>query len=134
LSGLKAISGTDGDMRHILDGITLQDPDCMHAFDMYVYRLSRYIGSLLPALEKLDTLVFTGGIGENSPLVRAEACKRLSYLGIEIDEVKNQNGQGDRDISSDHSKVKVLVIHTEEEWSIAKAALSMLQPAATPPA
>lgn len=125
-SGLKGVSGTDGDMRHVLKGVSLDDQDCTLAFEMYVYRLACTIGYFAIAQGKTDAIVFTAGIGENSALVRGEACKRLASLGVTIDVAKNQACQGEQEISSEDSRVKVLVMHTQEEWAIAKECLSLM--------
>lgn len=125
-SGLKGVSGKDGDMRHIVKGVTLEDPDCIQAIDMYIYRLACTIGHMFVALGKVDALVFTAGIGENTPLVRAEACHKLSHLGIRIDASKNLACRGDQEISVDGSPVRILVMQTQEEWAIAKACISMM--------
>lgn len=121
-SGLKGISGTDGDMRNIMKGVNLEDEDCMLALDMFVYRIAKCIGSMIAALGSVDGIVFTAGIGENSPLVRAEVCRRLAHYGVIVDSGKNEGeGHGDRVVSVEDGQVKIMVIHTEEEWAIAKS-------------
>lgn len=128
-SGLKSISRTNGDMRHVEKGVSLEDLDCTQALEMYVYRIACYIGAMAAALGRVDAIVFTAGIGENSALVREEVCKRLTYLGIAIDDSKNQGCQGDRKISSEDSRIQVLVMHTQEEWAIARECLKALNSA-----
>lgn len=125
-SGLKAISNADGDMRHIIRGITLDDPDSTLAMEMYIYRLCKEIGAMATALGQIDLIVFTAGIGENCPLVREEACNRLTHLGVIIDTEKNQKCTQDEDLTGEGSSVKILVIHTKEEWAIARACVNLL--------
>jgi acetate kinase len=117
-SGLKGISGRS-DMRELLAGIQTGDKQARLAFDMYVYRIKSYIGALAAHLEGVDSLIFTGGIGENAPDVRAAVCRGLQFLGIDLDLHKNRNCRPDQDIAADASKVRLLVIHTREEWKIA---------------
>ncbi len=120
-SGLMAISGIVGDMREIEAAMLSGDKQAQLAFDMYVYRLRKYIGAYACAMSGIDVLIFTAGIGENSVQVRSKICVGLSFMGIEIDEGRNSmHSSQERDISREHTKVKVLVIPTNEEWIIAK--------------
>jgi acetate kinase len=91
------------------------------ALQMYVYRLKSFIGAYIAILEGVDVLSFTGGIGENAAYIRSEVCHGLSCFGIQLDEQKNQNCQPDQEISVEGSTVSLVVIHTQEEWMIAKA-------------
>jgi acetate kinase len=116
-SGLKGIGG-DFDLRHILEKISKNDLRAKLALDIFVYRLQLMIGSYTAALGGLDCLSFTAGIGENSKEVRELTCSAFFYLGLEID--PNKNYEEDTEISTLKSKVKVFVIHTQEEWQIAK--------------
>src|SRR5690554_3241232 len=115
-SGLIGISGESSDMREILASMNEQKRS-KYAFDLFCYRIKKYIGSYAAAMGGLDALVFTGGIGENSYEVREEVCKDLEFLGIELDASKNKNKENI--ISSDSSKVKVFRIPTNEELVIA---------------
>jgi len=120
-SGLLAISGFSSDMRDITDGWEKGEPNATLAFEMYEYRLRKYIGSYAAAMNGVDVLVFTAGVGENSAIVRKAVCDNLSYLGIEIDEELNKIRSGDpRRISTPNSKVEVLVVPTNEELVIAR--------------
>lgn len=88
---------------------------------MFCYRLVKYIGSYFTVLPKTDAIIFTGGIGENDSLVRQKVCERLAHLGIELDfELNKQRISGERMINHANSKVKVLVIPTDEELEIAR--------------
>ncbi|OWR29146.1 acetate kinase [Saccharibacillus sp. O23] len=120
-SGLLAISGFSSDMRDITDGWEKGEPNSTMAFEMYEYRLRKYIGSYAAAMNGVDVLIFTAGVGENSAIVRKAVCENLSYLGIEIDEELNKIRSGDpRRISTPNSKVEVLVVPTNEELVIAR--------------
>ncbi|MCQ4085760.1 acetate/propionate family kinase [Saccharibacillus sp. JS10] len=120
-SGLLAISGVSSDMRDITDGWEKGDANATLAFEMYEYRLRKYIGSYAAAMNGVDVLIFTAGVGENSAIVRKVVCENLSYLGIEIDEELNKIRSGDaRRISTPNSKVEVLVVPTNEELVIAR--------------
>lgn len=120
-SGLLAISGFSSDMRDITDGWEKGEPNSTMAFEMYEYRLRKYIGSYAAAMNGVDVLIFTAGVGENSAIVRKAVCENLSYLGIEIDEELNKIRSGEpRRISTPNSKVEVLVVPTNEELVIAR--------------
>ncbi|PZV05093.1 MAG: acetate kinase [Leptolyngbya sp.] len=119
-SGLKGISGVGVDMRQILAEIEKGNDRAKLAFDMYIHHLKAAIGSMLADLDRLDAIVFTAGVGENVPLVRALACQIFDFLGVKIDSEKNNSRPVDVDISTPDSKVRVLVIHTQEDWAIAQ--------------
>ena len=114
-SGLLGVSGISSDMRTLLES---SDALAQLVVDLYVYRIWRDLGSLAAALGGLDAIVFTGGIGENSPLIRSRVCQDATWLGIELDEGSNTGG-GPR-ISGKKSLVSAWVIPTNEEWMIAK--------------
>lgn len=118
-SGLKGISGVSSDLRLVLKASASGNERAKLAFGMYIHHLRSYIGSMLMSLSRLDALVFTAGIGENSALVRSLACDSLDFLGLKIDPKKNELNPVDQDISTSESTVKVLVLHTEENWAIA---------------
>jgi acetate kinase len=118
-SGLLGISGLSGDMRDILAGIHRGNERAKLAFDLYVHRLRTAIGGMAAVLEGLDVLVFTAGVGENSPEVRAATCKGLEFLGVTMDLNRNKESLLDRDISSPDSRARVFVIQAAEDWAIA---------------
>ncbi len=118
-SGLLGISGLSADMRDILSGMRRGHERARLAFDLYVHSLRTAIGGMATTLEGLDVLVFTGGVGENSPELRSAACKGLEFLGVRIDAKRNMESLLDRDISSPNSRTKVLTIRAAEEWAIA---------------
>ena len=119
-SGLSGISGISGDMRQIKAAISQDNKRASLAFDMYVHRLCSYIGAMLASLKGLDVLVFTAGVGENVPEIRQAACEAFEFLGIKIDSGKNTSTPVDEDIATTESAVRVLVIHTQEDWQIAR--------------
>lgn len=120
-SGLKGISGISGDMRSILQAIEQGNERAKLALDLYIYRLRSCLGSMVAALEGVDILTFTGGVGEHVPLVRSRVCQAFGFLGIALDEEKNAAVSDDQDIAAQNSAARVLVIHTEEDWEIARA-------------
>jgi acetate kinase len=126
-SGLKGICGVN-DMREIAQLAEAGNTDARLAIDIYVYRLRKYIGSYTAALGRLDALVFTGGIGENAAGIRSAACRDLEMLGIVIDEDKNRAASREaRTIHSADSRVRILVIPTNEELEIADQTKRLLE-------
>ena len=116
-SGLIGISGESSDMREILAAVKDQHQRAKHAFDIFCYRIKKYVGAYATAMGGVDALVFTGGIGENSFEVREEVCKDMEFMGIQLDLLRNQNNS--ELISTDSSKVKVFRLPTNEELVIA---------------
>ena len=130
-SGLLGISGESGDMRKILAARASGDARASLAFDVYMHRLTRETGAMLAALGGMDALVFTGGIGENSAPVREHLCQRLAFAGVRLDGAKNDQNPRDADIATADSRARVLVIHAEEEWEIARQCHRLRQGAAS---
>ena len=118
-SGLLGIAGVS-DMRDIEKGIEEDDRLCKVAFDIYEYRIRKYIGSYVAAMNGVDAIVFTAGIGENTPALRRQLVSNLPYLGITIAEEQNKKRGEDIEISTPDWKVKVFVIPTDEELVIAR--------------
>lgn len=116
-SGLFGLSGKSSDMRDVLQSADAGDSRSLLAIDVYVQRLSTMIGSMVVSLGGMDTLVFTAGIGENAPAIRKRVCDRLSFLGVDLEEKKPKS---DGILSSSHSSIKVLLIHTQEAFEIAR--------------
>jgi acetate kinase len=125
-SGLSGISGISGDMRQIQAAISQGDRRAQLAFDIYVHRLRSSIGAMLGSLGGLDALVFTAGVGENLPQIRQAACEAFNFLGIKIDIDKNTSKPVDENIATSDSTAKVLVIHTQEDWQIARECYKLL--------
>lgn len=124
-AGLLGISGISSDMRDILEAMRKGSERAKLAFDIFVHRLCSEIGAMAASLGGFDVLVFTAGIGENSPEVRAAACIQLKFLGIEIDAAKNAAVKPDARISPPDGKVAVLVIGAQEDWAIARECVRM---------
>ncbi|MFH0734775.1 MAG: acetate kinase [bacterium] len=118
-SGLIGLSGDSSDMREIESGVMEGDKRAKRAFDAFTYRIKKYVGSYMAALGGCDAIVFTGGIGENSPMVREAVCSNMEFFGIELDSERNKNVKGECAVSTDNSRVKVLRIPTNEELVIA---------------
>ncbi len=121
-SGLLGITGISSDMRDIIEASQNSNKRAEMALDMYCYRIKKYISAYTGILGGLDALVFTAGVGENSPPIRSKACEGLSFLGIDIDENKNNAVIDETEISKDGSSVQVFVIPTNEEIVIAHEA------------
>ncbi|GIQ67602.1 acetate kinase [Xylanibacillus composti] len=120
-SGLQAVSGLSSDMREIIEAMQAGDKQAALAFEMYEYRIRKYIGSYAAAMNGVDAVVFTAGVGENAALLRERICEQLSYLGVELDrERNNEQSSSDRRITTEQSRVQVLVIPTNEELVIAR--------------
>ncbi|MBB6061811.1 acetate kinase [Thermosipho japonicus] len=114
-------SNFSSDMRDIEDKALENDPLCRLVLDIYEYRIAKYIGAYVAAMNGVDAISFTAGVGENSPITREEICENyLSYLGIKIDKEKNNVKGEERVISTPDSKVKVLIVPTNEELMIAR--------------
>ncbi|MFS0722604.1 acetate kinase [Paenibacillus sp. 1P07SE] len=127
-SGLMAVSGISSDMREIVEAMEEGDKNAKLAFDMYTYRLRKYIGAYAAAMNGLDVLVFTAGVGENSTHVRAAACAGLTFLGLELDEELNQvRSRQTRRISTASSRITVLVVPTNEELLIARDTFALVK-------
>lgn len=125
-SGLLGISGASSDMRQIIASMKAGDARAKLAFEMFVHRLQSSIGALIAVIGGLDCLVFTAGIGENSPEVRAAACATLGFIGLRLDSLKNSQATGDEDVSLIGSPVRVLILRAQEDWAIAQACWRML--------
>ena len=130
-SGLLGISGVSGDMRDILAAMQRGHERAKLAFDIYIHRLRAAIGGMAAVLGGMDGLVFTAGVGENSPEVRAAACSILAFLDLKLDRELNSRPFLDCDISTADSRVRVLVIRAEEDWAIATECWKLAR-AATP--
>lgn len=121
-SGLLGVSGgISSDMRILLNS---DSEDAKLAVDLFIYKTSAWIGTLAAELQGLDGIIFTAGIGENSPYIREKICERAAWLGVEID--KDKNNQNAAELSKSKSKVFVYKISTDEELTIAKNALGFL--------
>ena len=119
-SGVLALSGVSSDFRDIEEGAEQGNEDCQLALDKFAYEVRKYVGSYAAALGGLDCLVFTAGVGENSPETRERVCSALEFLGVKLDPEKNKVRGKEMRISTEDSKVAVWVIPTNEELMIAQ--------------
>lgn len=126
--GVAGISGVSSDFRDLIVGMENGNERCKLALDMFNYQTKRFVGAYAAAMGGLDCIVFTAGIGENTPQVREGVCEGLEFLGVKLDKAKNvaKNDGGIRDISAEGSRVKILVIPTNEELVIARETAELL--------
>jgi acetate kinase len=134
-SGLLGISGTSSDMREVLAASKNGNEPTKQVraklgLEMYVHRLRSGVGAMIAVLGGVDAIVFTAGVGENSPEVRAAACDNFAFLGVKLDQAKNAqsalDNDRDNDISAPDVSVRVLVIHAQEDWMIARECWNLL--------
>ncbi|WP_281541169.1 acetate/propionate family kinase [Maribacter aestuarii] len=126
-SGMKGLTGSS-DLRDVQSEAEKGNQDCILALEMNAYRIKKYIGAYVAALNGIDAIIFTAGIGENSNLLRKMICSDMDYLGIVLDDSKNEMKSASlREINSNSSKVKLLVIPTNEEIEIAKQSYNLLR-------
>ncbi len=119
-SGLLGVSGVSSDFRELDEAIAQGNQDAKLARDIFIYRVKKYIGSYIAAMNGVDAIVFTAGIGENGPDVREEICADMDYLGIAIDAEKNNVRGKEVNISAEGSRVQVWIVPTNEELAIAE--------------
>lgn len=125
-SGMLGLTGYS-DLRDIEEQAEKGNAECQLALEMNTYRIKKYLGGYAAAMNGLDAVIFTAGIGENSDVIRRMVCSDMSYLGIELDKEKNSvRSKEIRDISKTNSAVKVLVIPTNEELEIAKQTMAVI--------
>lgn len=126
-SGVLGIHGSTNDMRDIEDEALAGKKNAQLALDIFAYRVKKYIGAYCAVMVKVDILVFTGGIGENSPILREKICTHLENIGIHLDKERNEKvGKGAGLISTDYSPVTILVVPTDEEQRMALDAYDLL--------
>jgi acetate kinase len=128
-SGLLGISGISSDMREVQAAAATGNKRAHLALEMYSYRIKKYIGAYCAAMGGMDIIVFTGGIGENDSKSRFDACTDMEFLGISIEKERNETMVGGKEgiISTDDSKVRLLVIPTNEELVIAEETAQLLK-------
>jgi len=134
-SGLLGLSGFAADMRELIIEAENGDRRCQQAIDVFCYKVKQYIGSYIASMNGCDAILFTAGIGENSPLIRQQSVKQMEFLGIKLDEDRNNNappGELTR-ISADDSKIDIYVVPTNEELVIAIDAAKIAQASAQSP-
>ncbi len=126
-SGVLGISETSSDFRDLEEGMNNGNELCAAAIEVFSYRVAKYIGSYCAALNGVDAIAFTAGIGENAPTVRKKVCEHLGYLGITLDEEANGHRGEDLIISTPDSKVTVCIIPTDEELAIARDTVALVK-------
>ena len=127
-SGLLGVSGRSNDMRELIQAADDSDQRCALAVEVFIYRLKKYIGAYAAAMGGIDALVFTGGIGENSPRIRELVLKGLGFMGLELETKLNEEAsQEDRVISRQKTRAAVAVVRTQEELMIAREALALVR-------
>jgi acetate kinase len=134
-SGLAALSGTDGDMRNVVDAAGAGDERSRLAIDVWVLRLRQAVAAMTASLGGLDVLVFTGGVGEHQPALRAKTVEGLSFLGVGVDADANARARGDADVSAAGAAGRVVVVSAREDLEIAhlvEATLGRVQPEGEP--
>jgi len=119
-SGFLGISGVSNDVRQVEKAAAEGNARAKLAINMFIYRLRFFIGAMIASLGGVDVITFTAGIGEHAPEIRSATCEAFGFLNLKIDPEKNSASPMDQDIASPDSAVRVLVVHTEEDWQIAK--------------
>ena len=127
-SGLKGLAG-ENDFRELQRMVEEGDQDARLAFDVYCYRIRKYVGAYLAVLGRVDAVVFTAGVGQHSPAVRAASLGGLEALGIELDPARNEQATGREPavVSAPDARVAVMVVPTNEEWEIARQSLTVVR-------
>ena len=126
-SGLLGLSGVSSDFRDVKQAAEDGNERAQLTIEAYVYRIVKYIGAYTAAMNGVDAIVFTAGVGENASVIREKVCDYLGYLGVELDKEKNNNLSGDTEyISTEDSKVKVIVLPTNEELAIARETVKLV--------
>ena len=126
-SGVQGLSGISSDFRDLAAGAKEGNKQAQIAIDVFAYRVAKYVGSYVAAMNGVDAIAFTAGIGENDGSIREKICSYLGYLGIEIDKEANGKRGEEIVISTPDSKVKVLVVPTNEELAIARETVALVQ-------
>ena len=124
-SGLLGISGVGGDLRDILEAAENGNDRAQLALDTYHYSVKKYIGAYIAIMGGIDAIVFTGGIGQKSAISREAICEGLEFIGIKLDKEKNREFKSEGVISADDSRVKILVVPTNEEIIVARETLRL---------
>jgi acetate kinase len=124
-SGMKGLTG-ENDLRKITENADNGDQQAKLALEIYAYRIKKYIGAYIAVIGKVDALVFTAGVGENSVVIREMVVSGLNHLGISLARKKNNTGAGARNIADENSAIKILIVPTNEELEIARQAYALI--------
>jgi acetate kinase len=126
-SGLQGLSGLSSDMRDIEEAAAKGHVRAELALAVFCYRIRKYVGAYAAAMGGLDAIVFTAGIGENSPVIRERVCRDLGFLGVDLDDGKNATERGRAvDLATESSRVRVLLVPTNEERMIARETMRII--------
>lgn len=125
-SGVQGLSGISSDFRDILSEMEKDNEKAKLTMAVYCYNVAKYIGAYTAAMNGVDAIVFTAGVGENNPLIRKMVCEYFGYLGVAIDDAVNDSSRDDAIVSTNDSKVAVLVVATNEELKIARETLALV--------
>jgi acetate kinase len=125
-SGVLGISGVSSDFRDIEEAADNGNERAKLALDVFIHKVKKYIGSYIAVMNGADAIIFTAGLGENSATMRSAICKDMSFLGIELDEAKNNIRGKETDLSKEGSKVKVFLVPTNEELMIARDTMKLV--------
>lgn len=123
-SGVQGLSGISSDFRDILSEMEKGNPQAILTMDVYCYNVAKYVGAYVAAMNGVDAIAFTAGVGENNPVIRQKVCAYFGYLGVALDDEQNENSRDDAVISKAESKVAVLVVATNEELKIARETMA----------
>lgn len=126
-SGLLGVSGVSNDLRNVIEEAEKGHMRSQLAIDMFCKSITRYIGAYMAEMNGVDVIVLTAGVGENSPLIREKVCRQLEFAGVDFDEAENKINGKEHEITKPGSKVKVMVIPTNEELMIAREAKTLLE-------
>jgi acetate kinase len=127
-SGLEGLSGKSNDLRDVEQAALSGDVNSKLALDVFVAAVRQYLGSYLLLLGGADAIVFTGGIGENSSTMREAICQDLTWFGIHLDAVKNQNAKGEARIDAANSRLQLWIMPTNEELIVARQTRECISP------
>ena len=126
-SGLRGLSGRSGDMRDLVTAAQAGDERARTAFEVYLHRLRSGVAAMAAAMGGLDAVVFTGGVGENSALIRGEVCSGLGFLGLGLDGERNEAaGDADEDLTAAGARVRAILVHSREDLEIARSVRELL--------
>ena len=125
-SGVYGISGKSSDFRDLDEGILSGDKRCEIAMNVFCYQAAKFIGGYVAAMNGVDAIVFTAGVGENNKTARTRICERLTYLGIKLDDAPNSLRGEEVRISTEDSRVPVYVVPTNEELAIARETVALI--------
>ena len=126
-SGVYGLSGVSSDFRDLEDAAADGNARAQMAMDVFGYRVAKYIGAYTAAMNGVDAIIFTAGLGENNHVMREYICSYLGYLGVEIDKKENAVRSVEKVVSTPESKVKVMVVPTNEELAIARETVALVQ-------